>query len=39
MWDTKDYGKLKVKVLVEQFISLGFAMNEDTALSFFRSSV
>jgi hypothetical protein len=39
MWDSRDYGKLKVKILVEQFISLGFAINEDTALSFFKSMI
>jgi hypothetical protein len=28
-----------VKVLVENFIALGFAANEETALTFFRSMV
>jgi Ca2+-binding EF-hand superfamily protein len=39
LWDHKNFGKLKVKVLVENFIALGFAANEETALTFFRSMV
>jgi len=39
LWDVKNYGKLKVKTLVENFIALGFAANEETALTFFRSMV
>ena len=39
MWDTKVYGKLKVRVLVENFIALGLAANEKTALHFFRGLV
>jgi hypothetical protein len=39
MWDSKMAGKMQVKVLVENFIALGLAANEATALHFFKGLV
>jgi hypothetical protein len=39
MWDSKMVGKMQVKVLVENFIALGLAANEATALHFFKGLV
>eukprot|EP00347_Sterkiella_histriomuscorum_P014194 403361809 len=36
LWDTKEYGKIKLRVLIKNFIALGLAADEDVAFDFFK---
>ena len=39
LWDSRGYGKLKIKQLSKHFIALGLANNEDIAISFFKNII
>jgi hypothetical protein len=31
LWDTREFGKIKLKTLIKNFIALGLAANEEIA--------
>ena len=35
LWDSKEYGKIKLKYLIQHFISLGLAANKGVAMQIF----
>ena len=39
LWDEKNMGKLPLKVIVKNFMALGFATSEEIIISFFRNII